>query len=91
MAKARRPGAALRSIFVPDAMDVLNAGDGERHDRLIAARAAELAGCDVVLLAQFSTARAAPAVSAVVTCPVLTSLQSAVERLKTAIIGVPSG
>ncbi len=91
MAEAVRPGATLRSIFVPDALDALNAGDGARHDHLIATRAPELADCDAVLLAQFSTARAAPAVSAVVTCPVLTSPQSAVGRLKAAIIGVPSG
>jgi Asp/Glu/hydantoin racemase len=91
LAQVRRPEADLRSIFVADAMDALDAGDGERHDRLIAARVAELADCDAVLLAQFSTARAAPAVSAVLKCPVLTSPRSAVARLKAAIIGVPSG
>ena len=87
MAASVRPDARLRSVFVPDAMDALNAGDGERHDRLIAARAPELAGCEVVLLAQFSTARAAPAVSGALNLPVLTSPQSAVEELKAAIIG----
>jgi Asp/Glu/hydantoin racemase len=87
MAERRRPEATIRSVFVPDAMDALNAGDGERHDRLIAARAPELAGCDVVLLAQFSTARAAPAVAKALNLPVLTSPQSAVAQLKAAIIG----
>jgi Asp/Glu/hydantoin racemase len=87
LAEVRRPEAELRSIFVADAMNALNAGDGERHDRLIGARVAELADCDVVLLAQFSTARAAPAVSAALKCPVLTSPRSAVGRLKAAIIG----
>jgi len=91
LAQVRCPGAELRSIFVADAMDALNAGDGPRHDRLIAARVAELADCDTVLLAQFSTARAAPAVSEVLKCPVLTSPRSAVDRLKAAIIGAPSG
>lgn len=86
LAQVRRPDATLRSMFVPDAMDALDAGDGERHDRLVAARVAELAGCDAVLLAQFSTARAAPAVAAVLECPVLTSPRSAVDRLKAAII-----
>jgi Asp/Glu/hydantoin racemase len=86
LAGALRPGATLRSVFVPEAMDALDAGDGERHDRLIAARAPELVDCDVVLLAQFSTARAAPAVAAAVRCPVLTSPQSAVAKLKAAII-----
>jgi len=90
VAKAGRPGATLQSVFVPDAMDALNAGDGERHDRLIAARAPELADCDVVMLAQFSTARAAPAVSAAVRLPVLTSPTSAVHQLKAAIIEASS-
>jgi hypothetical protein len=85
-AAALRPDATLRSVFVPEAMDALNAGDGERHDRLIAARAPALADCDAVLLAQFSTARAASAVAAVVRCRVLTSPQSAVAKLKAAII-----
>jgi Asp/Glu/hydantoin racemase len=91
MAEALRPDATLRSVFVPDAMDALNAGDGERHDRLIAACAPALADCDVVLLAQFSTARAAPAVAAAVRCPVLTSPQSAVEKLKAAIMRSTEG
>jgi Asp/Glu/hydantoin racemase len=86
MAERLRPGATIRSLFVPDAMDALNAGDGERHDRLVAARAPELADYDAVLLAQFSMARAAPGVATTVQCPVLTSPQSAVEKLKAAII-----
>lgn len=91
LAEVARSGATLHPVFVPDALDALNAGDGARHDGLIAARAPELAGCDAALLAQFSTARAAAAVSAVLSCPVFTSPQSAVERLKAAIIGVHSG
>jgi len=90
LAQVRRPGAELRSLFVADAMNALNAGDGPRHDRLIAARVAELADCDAVLLAQFSTARAAPSVSAVLKCPVITSPRSAVDRLKAAIIASSS-
>jgi len=90
MAKAVRPGATLYPVFVPDAMDALDAGDGERHDRLITAHAPELADCDVVMLAQFSTARAAPVVSAALGLPVLTSPSSAIERLKAAIIGASS-
>jgi Asp/Glu/hydantoin racemase len=91
MAAALRPGATLRSVFVPDAMDALNAGDAERHDRLIAARASELADCDIVLLAQFSMACAAPAVAAAVRCPVLTSPRSAVDKLKAAIMPSTAG
>jgi len=40
------------------------------------------AGCDAVMLAQFSTARARDSVAQAVSCPVLTSPDSAVLRLR---------
>jgi hypothetical protein len=64
-------------------MAALKAGDGAEHDRLIADAAPRFAGCDAVMLAHFSTARAAPGVSTVINCPVLTSPGSAVAKLKT--------
>jgi hypothetical protein len=63
-------------------MAALKAGDGAEHNRLIAEAAPRFANCDAVLLAHFSTARAAPAVSAVLERPVLTSPGSAVAKLK---------
>jgi hypothetical protein len=63
-------------------MAALKAGDGEEHNRLIAEAALRFADCDAVLLAHFSTARAAPAVTAVLDRPVLTSPGSAVAKLK---------
>ena len=60
----------------------MRGGDGEEHDRLIAEAAPRFADCDAVLLAHFSTARAAPAVTAALDRPVLTSPGSAVARLK---------
>jgi hypothetical protein len=65
-----------------DTMAALNAGDGGEHDRLIAQAAQRFADCYAVLLAHFSTARAMPAVRAVLDRPVLTSPGSAVVRLK---------
>jgi Asp/Glu/hydantoin racemase len=77
----------VRSACVPAAMAALDAGDGATHDRLLADAARELAGCDAVMLAQFSTARARAAVSAVLDCPVLTSPDSAVLCLRRAVTG----
>ena len=75
-------GGALKTICVPEAMAALKKGDGATHDRLLAAAAPRLQGCDAIMLAHFSTARAREAVSAVVRCPVLTAPDAAVLRLK---------
>jgi len=73
------------TIWVPDAMAALASGDGATHDRLIAEAAPQLAHCDVIMLAQFSMARAQAAVQQVVTPPILTSPASAVGKLKAAL------
>lgn len=74
--------ARLRTVLVEDAMAHLRAGDAETHNRLIAARAPELADCDAIMLAHFSTSRAAEAVRAVVDVPVLTAPHAAVDRMR---------
>jgi Asp/Glu/hydantoin racemase len=73
--------ATLRTIIVADAIDLLKKGDVESHNRLVAQRAPELADCDAIMLAHFSTSRAADAVRAVVRTPVLTAPDAAVERM----------
>ena len=78
----RNPRATIRTVLVEDAMTCLRAGDAERHNRLVADAAAELADCDVLVLAQFSTSRAASAVRARTSQPVLTSPDAAVAKLK---------
>lgn len=80
--QADLPGVALESVCVPDAMAALQAGDGAEHDALLAAAAPRLRSCDAIMLAQFSTARARDAVAAAVTCPVLTSPESAVLAMR---------
>jgi hypothetical protein len=60
----------------------LRGGNGAEHDCLLAQAAPRFADCDALLLAHFSTARAAPAVMAVLDRPVLTSPGSAVAKLK---------
>lgn len=64
------------------ALAALDRGDGETHDRLAAEAAGDLAGCDLIALAQFSLARAAPAVAAATGKQVLTTPDSAVRKLK---------
>jgi Asp/Glu/hydantoin racemase len=63
-------------------MALLRKGDADSHNRLIAERAPELAGCDAIMLAHFSTSRAAAAVRAVVDVPVLTAPDAAVDRMR---------
>jgi aspartate/glutamate racemase len=82
MAAAAGSSAVLETHCVPAAMSALQAGDGGEHDRLLAAAAPRLAGCDAILLAHFSTSRAAAAVREAVPCPVLTAPGAAVARLK---------
>lgn len=64
------------------ALAALDRGDGAEHDRLAALAAGTLTDCDAIALAQFSLARAAPAVAAATGKPVLTTPDSAVRKLK---------
>ncbi|WP_405402132.1 aspartate/glutamate racemase family protein [Paracoccus sp. Ld10] len=74
--------ATLTTIVVDDAIDLLRAGDVASHNRLVAARAPEFAGCDAIMLAHFSTSRAAEMVRAAVSVPVFTAPEAAVSRMK---------
>ncbi len=82
LAAQRGATARIETLCVGGAMGALKAGDGAAHDRLLAEAAPRLAGCDAVLLAHFSTARAEGAVRAALPCPVLTAPGAAVEALK---------
>jgi hypothetical protein len=72
----------VEARLVPDALAALQAGDGEAHDRLIAAAAANLPGCDAVVLGQFSMARAVPLAQGRTACRVLSTPGAAVADLK---------
>ena len=85
MAEAHHSPATIETYCVPGAMAALKGGDAATHDGLIAEAAPRFKNCDAVLLAHFSTARAAPAVSAALDRPVLTSPGSAVGKLKSII------
>jgi hypothetical protein len=60
----------------------LDRGDAAEHDRLAAHAALRLKECDVIALAQFSLARAAPLVAAATGRPVFTTPDSAVRKLR---------
>lgn len=90
MARAQAKDVTLESVCVPAAMTALTAGDAKQHDRLIAEAAARLANCDIVMLAQFSMARARAAVQQVIGDKVLTSPDSAVAKLKTLLNSHPA-
>ena len=75
------PGVEVVPMLAEGAMAALDAGDFAAHDRLTAEAARRLSGCDAIALAQFSMARAAPAVAAETGLPVLTTPDSAVRKL----------
>ncbi|MEJ8845887.1 aspartate/glutamate racemase family protein [Variovorax rhizosphaerae] len=74
----------LELALVEGAMDALNAGNTERHDALIAAKAKALAdrGCTRLALAQFSMARARAACEQASGLQVMTTVDSAVRGLR---------
>lgn len=80
-------GTSVTPRYVPGALEALDRGDTAEHDRLAVETAQELGGCDMIALAQFSLARAAPAVSAATGRPVLTAPNSAVRQMKLRLTG----
>lgn len=84
--RAAGHGAALQTLFVPGAMQQLAAGDGAAHDAAVAQAVAAGDTAEVVMLAQFSMARAAAAVQARTRAAVLTSPDCAVLALQRALL-----
>jgi hypothetical protein len=81
------PGVRLVPKLAEGALAALDRGDHAEHDRLAAEAARDLAGCDAIALAQFSLSSAAPAVAAATGRPVLTTPDSAVRKLRRALLG----
>ncbi|MBR0738242.1 arylsulfatase [Bradyrhizobium liaoningense] len=67
--------------LVEGALAALDRGDRATHDRLIAEVSRDLRDCDVIALAQFSIAATAPLVSEATGRPVVTTPDSAVDKL----------
>lgn len=83
------PGAAPLTRLADGALDALNRGDGTGHDEATAQAAEWLAsqGCELIALAQFSLARAAPLVRQRTGLTVLTTVDSAVRKLRRCLAG----
>jgi hypothetical protein len=81
---AGRP-ADLQTALVPGAMQQLAAGDAAAHDAAVARTVGALGTADVVMLAQFSMARAASAAQAATRATVLTSPDCAVQAMQRAL------
>ncbi|MDB5621453.1 MAG: arylsulfatase, partial [Devosia sp.] len=74
--------STLQTIVDPDAIDLLRKGDAQTHNELVAKFAPEFAQHDAIMLAHFSTSRAAQAVRARVNIPVLSAPEAAVSRMR---------
>ncbi len=74
--------ATLRIALATGALAALADGDSVAHDAAVAAAAVNLGDCDVIALAQFSLARAAPSVAAATGRRVVTTPDSAVRKLR---------
>lgn len=71
----------IRTIVCTSAMDALQANDPQGHDALLLEAAKETTGCDVILLAQASMARARQAVEQQTDIPTLDSPASCVAQM----------
>ena len=65
-----------------DALAALDRGDRVTYDRLVVEASRDLRDCDLIALAQYSMAPAAEQVAEATGRPVLTTPDSAVEKLK---------
>lgn len=87
MAAGRGKSITIHPIVVEPAMAALKAGDAEGHDRLVAEAVRGLPDCDVVLLGQFSLARAKPLLAQQLSCPIITTPHAAVEKMRQLVEG----
>ncbi|MGI9506011.1 MAG: aspartate/glutamate racemase family protein [Geminicoccaceae bacterium] len=81
-AERRGSEAVLNTVFSEGALDAKRTGDQQTHDRLIAETAAAIDDADVIMLAQFSMASAAPLARDLSGKPVLTSPEAAIEATR---------
>lgn len=91
MAAAQNRKVAVVSTVVEGALDALKAGDGARHDELVAAAVSRLHDVDAIVLGQFSLARARNLCAKMSRIIIITTPESAVEALKAEIEGGSSG
>jgi Asp/Glu/hydantoin racemase len=87
MAKERRREVTIRTEIAVGALEALKAGAGDRHDVLVADAAVRLGDVDVIVLGQFSLARAHDRAAVATGAPVVTTPRSAVEALRARVLG----
>jgi Asp/Glu/hydantoin racemase len=75
------PAVQVVPKLAEGALAALDRGDRATHDRLIVEASHDLRDCDVIALAQFSIAATAPLVAEATGRPVVTTPDSAVEKL----------
>lgn len=90
-AERSKASARISTVLVSDAIDALRKGDADTHNRLVAAQAPQLRGMDAIMLAHFSTSRAAARVREAVSVPILTSPETAVAKMKRCITAAGRG
>ena len=73
---------SVRLQHVPGALEALQSGDRQEHDRRVANCAAQFVDCDALLLAQHSMGPACRSIPAVPGRSVLTSPETAIAKLK---------
>lgn len=84
---ALAPDLVARPVLIDGALAALEQGDPDRHDALAVTACADLKENEVVALAQFSLARAAPAIAAATGRTVLTTPDSAALKLRRLLVG----
>lgn len=82
LAAAVASSAEIRSVVVEGAREALNAGNQALHNQLVVDAARQHQQADAIVLAHFSMEIAYEQVTAAVSCPVLSSPQAAVAKLK---------
>ena len=81
-AEGRGLSYTLDTRLVPGAMEALQAGDRDRHDALLAESAAQLVGCQVLILAQHSMGPSRSLLDELPGRQILTSPETAAAKLK---------
>ncbi len=82
MAASRGLDVSVVGSVVEGALAALQSGRADEHDRLVADAARKLTGVDVIVLGQFSLARAADSIRNHTALPVITTPESAVQKMK---------
>jgi Asp/Glu/hydantoin racemase len=76
---------AVEGVVAKGALAALQAGDGTRHDMLVAEAAATLRSADIIVLGQFSLARAAQEVERRTSLQVISTPEAAILGLRRAL------